>query len=173
MTNTELSRPLKSNSLPAEPITIEATDEEKTKLAARFDLVSIQSFLANVDLKMDGKKIYASGKLVSDFTQTCAISSEEFPNSVEEIFAFHFVPVRSDSKSLEEEIELTGDELDEIEYDLDVFDLGEAIAQSFGLAIDPYAEGPSAEVSREVLGLISDEEPAGIFGQALKGLVKD
>ena len=60
--------------------------------------------------------------------------------------------------------------LDEIPFEGDTVDLGEAVAQSLALAIDPYAVGPEAErVRQEVL---SDEAASGPFA-ALAALRKD
>ena len=71
------------------------------------------------------------------------------------------------------EIELAADDLDEIEYSGITFDLGEAVAQSLGLAIDPYAEGPNADATRKAAGISSDDEPSGPLAEALKALKKD
>ena len=73
------------------------------------------------------------------------------------------------------EIELDAEDLDEIEYAGDTFDLGEAVAQSLGLAFDPYAEGPNADAVRVEKGIASDEDqaPSGPLAEALKALKKD
>ena len=68
------------------------------------------------------------------------------------------------------EIELEAEDLDEIEYAGEKFDLGEAIAQSLALAIDPYAEGPNAEEARKKAGIELDDAPRGPLAEALKGL---
>jgi hypothetical protein len=68
------------------------------------------------------------------------------------------------------EIELEESELDEIPYTGTSFDLGEAVAQSLALAIDPYAVGPDAERVRADSGL-SDQAAAGPFA-ALAALKK-
>ena len=62
----------------------------------------------------------------------------------------------------EDEIEITADDCDEIEYEGMTFDLGEAVAQSLGLAIDPFAEGPEADAARQKHGL-AGEEASGPF----------
>ena len=43
------------------------------------------------------------------------------------------------------------------------FDLGEAVAQSFGLAIDPYAAGPEADSVRREAGIVDEDAPSGPF----------
>ena len=69
-----------------------------------------------------------------------------------------------------EEVELDEGELDEIPFEGHLFDLGEAVAQSLALAIDPYAEGPNAERVRKEAGLL-DEAASGAFA-ALAALKK-
>ena len=45
----------------------------------------------------------------------------------------------------DEEVELEADDCDEIEFDGTQFDLGEALAQSLALAIDPFLTGNPVE----------------------------
>ena len=71
----------------------------------------------------------------------------------------------------DEEIELTADDCDEIEYDGSAFDLGEAVSQTLALAIDLFAEGPNADAFRAAHGL-EGEAPTGPFA-ALAARKKD
>ena len=57
---------------------------------------------------------------------------------------------------------------DEITYSGDRFDVGEAVAQSLALAIDPFATGPEADRIRTEVGL-EEPEKENPFA-ALKGL---
>ena len=80
--------------------------------------------------------------------------------SVDVPLALRFVPAAPPrAVENEEEIELSADECDEIEYEGDSFDLGEALAQTLGLAIDPYATGPGAEAARQAAGIVPDDAP--------------
>ena len=63
--------------------------------------------------------------------------------------------------------ELDAKACDEIEYSGTSFDLGEAVAQSLALVIDPFAVGPNAEEARRKAGLIG-EEAAGPFAALAK-----
>ncbi|MFN2099819.1 hypothetical protein [Altererythrobacter sp. MF3-039] len=120
-----------------------------------------------------------SGTLRADIVQACAISDEEFAHVISEKLDLVFVPSGESSlgdtipSSAEIEIELDTGELDEIEYDGESFDLGEAVSQSLGLAIDPYAEGPNADSVREAAGIIGDDEPSGPLAEALRSLKRD
>ena len=167
---TELSRPCDATRLPAAEQVIVASQHERTALAKRFGLVAVNALEARIMLKADGPTVRATGRLTADIVQSCAVSGEDLPVQIAEPIALHFVPP-ADSPESEEEIELEADELDEIEMDGTRFDLGEAVAQSLALAIDPYLEGPNAEQARRKAGIVS-EGASGPLADALKGLLK-
>lgn len=167
---TELSRPCDATRLPAAEQVIVASQHECTALAKRFGLVAVNALEARIMLKADGPTVRATGRLTANIVQSCAVSGEDLPVQIAEPIALHFVPP-ADSPESEEEIELEADELDEIEMDGTRFDLGEAVAQSLALAIDPYLEGPNAEQARRKAGIVS-EGASGPLADALKGLLK-
>lgn len=172
----ELSRPIKVKGLPGEPVVIEASAGERAALAGRFGLPGIDTLRAEVELEQRGSAIRATGSLKAAIRQACAISGEDFPASIEEALDLRFVDAGTIDLTLDEnaeiEIELDADDCDEIEYSGDTFDLGEAIAQTLGLAIDPYAEGPSADEARKRAGITVEGEGDSPLAEALKGLVK-
>lgn len=165
----ELSRPYDATRLPAAEQVIEASAEECAALAKRFGLVAVKSLAARITLKADGPTVRATGQLKADVVQSCAVSGEDLPVKIAEPIALHFVPP-ADSPESEEEIELEAEDLDEIEMEGTRFDLGEAVAQSLALAIDPYLEGPGAEEVRKA-GLLGQGESSPFA--ALKGLIKE
>ena len=177
MSESELSRPIKTRALPGEAVVIEASAEERAALAKRFGLTSVDDLHVTVELEQRTKSIHATGLLKASITQACAISHEDFSTRIEEPLAFRFVEESGPAPDVDDaiEIELDADNLDEIEYAGGTFDLGEAVAQSLGLAIDPYAEGPDADAVRAEKGITSDEDQAlsGPLAEALKGLKKD
>lgn len=146
---------------------LEANAEERTALARRFGLVRIDSLTADLDLSRSDRTVFAKGTIRASWVQSCAVSAEDLPVSVEEAIDLRFVPESTDHKP-DEEIELEADDLDEIEYSGSHIDLGEAVAQSMALAIDPYLTGPNAEAARQEAGL-SNPEDLGPFA-ALKNL---
>ena len=167
MSQPELPRPIDRRHLTARPVRLEATAEEREALAKRFGLVAIHRLEAEVELAADGDAVDARGRLLADIVQSCAVSGEDLPVTIDEPLAMRFVPEQAVE---EEEVELEESELDEIPFAGDVFDLGEAVAQSLSLAIDPYACGPNAEQARKEAGL-SDEASSGPFA-ALAALKK-
>jgi hypothetical protein len=166
----EFSRLIDRRHLKAAPEDLLATPEECAALAQRFGLVKIRRLGAKLTLVVDGAAVDASGIMEADFVQSCAISGDDLPVRLNEPLTFRFVPSVT-APSPDAEIELDDAILDEIEYDGTQFDLGEAVAQSLALAIDPYAVGPAAEEARAKHGL-SDQGPKSALAEALAKLKK-
>lgn len=169
MSAPEFSRMVRARPTPPEKISIETNEAERAALARRFEVVAISALKADLTLTPDGDAIEADGTLFADVIQTCAVSGEDFPQRIEEPLALRFV---REARSIdpEEEAELPADEPDEIEFAGDAFDLGEAVAQSLGLAIDPFAEGPNADAARREAGIVQEGEAEGPLADLLRGL---
>ena len=168
MTAPEFAHPVDRRHLPAGPVALAANAEQRAALARRFGLVAIERLEAEIGLEDDGEAVTANGRLRAAVVQSCAISGADLPVAIDEPLVLRFVP---ETEVTEEEVELEEGELDEIPFAGQVFDLGEAVAQSLALAIDPYAVGPNAEQARREAGLL-DEGAAGPFA-ALAALKKD
>ena len=176
MSTPELSRLVKPRALPSEPMQVDASEAERAALAERFGVTSIPALHAAIEFGMKEEAVLANGTLTATIAQPCAVTREELSYAVEEPLALRFVPAGSlPEHAPDEEIELDSEDLDEIEYEGDSFDLGEAIAQTLALAIDPYREGPDADEARKKAGIVSDEDhaPSGPLAEALAGLKKD
>jgi hypothetical protein len=161
MSDGGFERIVKLDRLPAE-LSIEADAAECVALARRFGLPAVHALLASVSLSQDGDSVEARGRLSARFDQRCAIADEPFANSIDEPLAIRFVPAIAPGTE-DEAIEFADEDADEIEYDGTSFDLGEAVAQSFGLALDPYATGPDAELARRAGGIVEEDAPSGPF----------
>lgn len=151
------------------PFRLSATAAECAALAERFGLVAITKLEATVRLLVDGAEVHAEGRLDADFVQSCAVSAEDLPVHLDEPVRLRFVPPGTGDVG-DEEIEIDSSACDEIEYSDGRFDLGEAIAQSLALMIDPFAVGPGAEAARAAAG-IGDATTSGPFA-ALAALRK-
>ncbi|MBC2670688.1 DUF177 domain-containing protein [Novosphingobium piscinae] len=156
----------------AAPLDLVADAAECGALAARFDLVAIERLEARVSLVAEDATVTASGTLRAAWIQSCAVSGEDLPQATEEPLALRFVPA-TDDPAPDSEIELTADDCDDIPYSGTQFDLGEAIAQSLGLAIDPFACGPQAEAARRAAGILPEEATGAFAGLAALKLGKD
>lgn len=162
----EFSRLIDTRSLGNDPVRLEASNAERAALAKRFGIVSVDRLVAEVELEPDGKAVKAAGTLGAAIVQACAISAEDLPVAIAETIAFRFVPARG-TRRPDEEVELAADDLDEIEFAGTQFDLGEAVAQSLALAIDPFLEGPNADEFRKNSGFIGTP-PEGPFAGLAK-----
>jgi uncharacterized metal-binding protein YceD (DUF177 family) len=168
MSSPEFSRPIDRRHPKEKPVGIAADEAERKALAKRFGLIAVHRLEAQVALQADGEAVNVGGRFEADIVQTCAVSGEDLPVTIAEPLSLRFVPA---SEIAEEEIELAEDELDEIPFTGHFVDIGEAVAQSLALAIDPYAAGPDAERVRKEKGL-AGEETSGPFA-ALAALKKE
>jgi uncharacterized metal-binding protein YceD (DUF177 family) len=169
----ELSRMVKARPLPADPVVIEANASECAALAQRFGLGAVKSLRAEVALDQKPRAVRATGRLTASVMQPCAISGEDFAVRIDEPIDLRFVDEAQRAPAADEEIELEADDCDEIGYSGDMFDLGEAVAQTLGLAIDPYAEGPNADAARKAAGILREGEQPGPLAAMLAALKKD
>lgn len=170
MTAPEFSHPIDVRQTEGKAIRLSASETERKALSGRFGIVRIDRLEASLHLTRAGLAVIASGELDADIVQSCAVSADDLPVSVREPLSFRFVPEATGHRP-DEEIELAADDLDEIEYAGTTIDLGEAVAQSLALAIDPFATGPGAEAARRRAGL-NDETASGPFA-ALAALKKN
>lgn len=164
---TEFARPFDVRQLDHRAVKLVADEGERAALAKRFDIVRIDRLEAEIVLTRAGEVLNAVGTLEADIVQSCAVSAEDLPVTIREPLAFRFVP-DSASYAPDEEVELEAGDLDEIPYSGTIVDLGEAVAQSVALAIDPFLTGPEADAARKLLR----EEGASPFA-ALKDLKLD
>lgn len=151
---------------------LEPTEAERAALSTRFGIVRIDSLVADLELSLiqraGAAHVEVRGTLKAEIVQPCAISAEDLPVSIDEPVFLRFVPEGSVQYAPDEEIELDADACDELEYQGAHIDLGEAVAQSLALAIDPFLTGPDADAARKAAG-IGTPEDQGPFA-ALKGL---
>lgn len=161
----ELSRWVAVRQCEGRQVEVIANEAERARLAERFDLVRVESLEARFLIGRDGAAITATGRMRASIVQSCAVSGEDLPARIDEPLALRFV---AEPTAGDDEIELEADELDEITYEGDRFDLGEAVAQSLALAIDPFATGPEADRVRREVGLDQPERENPFA--ALKGL---
>jgi uncharacterized metal-binding protein YceD (DUF177 family) len=98
-------------------------------------------------------------------TQSCVATADPLPATVDEPFTLRFereVPASGG------EVELSDEELDIIAYSGSDIDLGEAVAETLSLALDPFPRAPDADARLREAGVLGEDE-AGPFS-ALKGL---
>ena len=142
-------------------VDIEADVAEREALAARFALQSLEALSATSTFHPVAAGIEAKGRMKAKAVQSCVITGEPVPAKIDLPFTIRFVA--PDAAAVSEEIELDAEDCDVMEHDGSGIDLGEAIAQTLGLALDPYPRAPTADTRIKEVGILSEEE-AGPFG---------
>jgi uncharacterized metal-binding protein YceD (DUF177 family) len=89
--------------------------------------------------------------------QSCVATDEPVEGEIDEEFAVEFRPLPA-ARRPDEEVELGEGELDVIFYEGAQIDLGEAVAQTLALSLDPYPRSPAAEDALREAGVKSEEE---------------
>jgi uncharacterized metal-binding protein YceD (DUF177 family) len=168
----EFTRLYRLDSLAGEPrrVEIDAEPAEREALARRFGLVAVEALAAEAELCRSGGTVTASGRLRGKVVQSCIATAEPVDERVDEPFRIDFRP--PPEPRAEEEIELGENELDVVFYEGGAIDLGEAVAQTLALSLDPYPRSPAAEAALREAGVKSEEETRAESSPfaALKGL---
>jgi uncharacterized metal-binding protein YceD (DUF177 family) len=164
MTAPEFSRVVRIDTIGEHKRTMEiAADEgERAALAARFGLVGLAKLEATLTLSRGGEEIAVHGCLVAAVTQACVATAEPVAADVETPFDILFRP-QPDPAAAEEEVELSESEMDVVFLCGAEIDIGEAVAETLALAIDPYPRASDADDALKAAGVKSEEE-AGPFG---------
>lgn len=149
-------------------IELVASEADCEAIAKRLDLAAIERLEAHCVLEHRGTGIRAQGRIKAALTQSCIATGAPLPAYVDEPFELSFQP--EPSHAPDEEIELSEGELDVIFHDGSTIALGEAVADTLALGLDPYPRGPDADAALKEAGVISEEQ-AGPFAAlaALKG----
>jgi uncharacterized metal-binding protein YceD (DUF177 family) len=157
--NPEFSRPYRIDTLgsAARQVEIGAEAPERAALARRFGLVSVDRLTAQAALSRNGETVTARGQMSAAVVQSCVASGDPVEATVDEDFAIEFRP-HPESAGPEEEVELSEGELDVVFYDGGAIDLGEAVAETLSLALDPFPRSAEAEAVLRQAGVKTEEE---------------
>ena len=141
--SSEMHRPVKLGRIRAGglDVSIEATAAECAAVAERMNLPAVLAMSCTFYLLREGQHhVLARGSLQAMVTQICVISLEEFDAPVEEVFQVRFVPSGEETDQIDPEAD------DEIPFEGDIIDLGEAAAEQLGLALPLYPRIPGVEL---------------------------
>ena len=154
----------------ARQVRIDADEAERAALAARFGLLGIARLAAEAALSRTGETVTARGTVSAAVTQSCVATEEPVDETVEEAFRIEFRP-HPESAAAEEEIELSEGEMDVVFYDGAAIDLGEALADTLALSLDPYPRSAGAEAVLREAGIMTEEEasPFAVLAQLKRG----
>jgi len=136
---------------------IEADDRERQALADRFGIAGIGRLTARLAVRRvaGGPLIRVSGKFQAEVEQRCVVTLEPVQSNIDEEVEIEFgppEPERPGGVESEDEAEtpepLEGDSID----------LGEIVAQSLSVSIDPYPRAPGAMLEKTSFGVDSAQE---------------
>jgi hypothetical protein len=152
----ELHRPIIAHRLGADPTTVvvTATPEECAAITQRLGIGGVESLecrfvLRRGDELPDYKRrgvIVCTGDLRASVVQDCVMTLEPFESPVVEKFRLLFVRAGTETEDLDPEAD------DEVAYEDDLIDLGEASVEQLALALDPYPRRPGAELPSDLGG---------------------
>ncbi len=156
----EFSRPVRVDMLGTAPhaMAVDAGEEERAALARRFGLQGIERLSAQAELSRHGEIVRAVGSLSAQVTQSCIATGAAVPAVVDEPFRIEFRPQPKAVGSADDEIELSEGELDVVFYQGAGVDLGEAVAESLSLSLDPYPRSPDADQALAEAGVQREGE---------------
>lgn len=163
VTGNEFSHELKISELGGQmrSIHLSADAAALAALARRFDLAALDRLDADLTVTTAGEGIVATGQLSAKLAQICVATNAPVPADISETISIRFIPEpRIDDEA---EYELAAEDCDVMFHDGQLIDLGEAVAQSLGLALDPYPRSANADAVLKAAGVKSEGE-TGPFG---------
>jgi uncharacterized metal-binding protein YceD (DUF177 family) len=166
----EFSRPLRIDQIgsDARPQSIAADEAERLALTRRFKLRGLDRLEADYRLVPDSAGWLATGTIRADAVQACAATGQDVPEHIDTPFSIRFVAQGTAAE--EEEVELSEEDCDVIEMEGERIDMGEAVAQTLALNLDPYPRSRDADNYLRDMGVKSEEESGALSG--LKDLLK-
>jgi uncharacterized metal-binding protein YceD (DUF177 family) len=144
----------------ARSISLIANEEQRAALARRFGLLSLARLEATVSLWHDGEAIRLEGDYSAEAEQPCVVTNKPVAAKLTENFALRFISEMEYAPDAE--IELAEGDCETLFHDGRVIDLGEAVAQSLGLALDPFPRSAAADTALRDAGVLGEHQ-AGPF----------
>jgi len=139
---------------------ISANEAERLKLAERFELLALNLMTAKISLSRNIKGVLAAGRLRAELAQTCTATGEAVTEILDEPVEVVFVSAPSEDG----DVELEAGECDTMFHNGKLVDLGEAAAQTMGLALNPYPRSKRADAKLRAAGVKSEDEEKAISG---------
>lgn len=149
-------------------LTISADEGQRASLARRFALPELSRLEAELNVRREGDNVRLTGTVHASYVQSCTATDAPVPGKITETFELLFLPETHLQATPDEEIELDNEDCDILPHDGAAIDVGEAVAQTFYLALDPYPRAKGADRELREAGVVPEDE-AGPMG-ALAGL---
>ncbi len=160
MTAPEFSRPVRVDSLGAtsRALQLTANPQERAALAKRFDLATLDRLEAQVSLSRTADEdIALNGRIVAEASQSCVVTGEPVAQRIDRAFELLF-RVHPAGGATDDEVELGEGELDVVFHDGGLIDVGEAVAETLALNLDPYPRADGSAEALKVAGVKDEDE---------------
>jgi uncharacterized metal-binding protein YceD (DUF177 family) len=127
---------------------IEATPEECARIAERLGLPSLMALSASfrITRQAGGDEYLAHGRLHARALRNCVVSLEDFVEPTDLAFTIRFVTEEASEDEALDALYDYEDGPDEVLYENDTLDLGEAAVQEYALSLNPYPRKPDARM---------------------------
>lgn len=153
------------------PQHVEADAAEREALARRFGFTALEELTADYSLVREGMTVTATGSVAARLSQPCIATGEPVAEEASEDFTIRFLPEEEETAAdAGEELELDAGECDTLPYRGGRIDMGEAIAETLALAVNPYPRSANAEDYLREAGVLTEDQ-AGPF--AVLAALKD
>jgi uncharacterized metal-binding protein YceD (DUF177 family) len=127
---------------------IEASAEERERLSRRFDLISLDRLVAEVELRRQSPEvIFLEAEFAAEFEQCCGVTLEPVRGAVSDRFSLVYGPAPEEKQ----EIALTSDEPAFERLNGNSIDIGEAVAQELSLALPIFPRDPEAKIDQAAM----------------------
>jgi uncharacterized metal-binding protein YceD (DUF177 family) len=155
----EFSRTVDADTVSESPrqVQIEADETERHRLEGRFALKAIDRLSADIRLGRRAGIIHAEGRVDADVVQSCVVTDEPLPAHVDAPFHVLFVD-DAGARSADDEVELSAEDCDTLPIEGGRIDLGELVAETLALALDPFPRSGGADAALEEAGVTGEEE---------------
>lgn len=158
MTAPELSQRRRLDTIGAQPVAIalSANADERAALAKRFGLLSLNALEAELSMMREGDIVTLTGHVRARAVQPCVATGEPVPTMIDEPLMLRFVPEAM--LAAHDEVELGAGDTDVVGHDGNAIDVGEAVAETLALALDPFPRSPGAAAALKSAGVIGEDE---------------
>ena len=148
-----------------ERIDLSADEGERTRIADRLGIRSLDRLEAHATLERKGEIIRARGRLKASLCQSCVVTDEPVDAHADEAFDIYFLPEPAQDTP-DEELELAESDCDVVFHDGASIDLGEAVADTLALSLDPYPRSAGAAVALREAGVLTEAEAGPVAALA-------
>jgi uncharacterized metal-binding protein YceD (DUF177 family) len=136
--------------LESDPVSFDvaASPQDLLALSERFGLLNLSELSASgtISNQGGGRGVTVEGTIKADLVQQCIVTLEGVPEQVEGPFKLQLVDPEMADRMDEEEVYLDDEAPEYDALEGDTVDVGEVVAQTLSILMNPYPKAPGASV---------------------------